>query len=370
MNLIKLNKDNNIIPNKDITYYLNPDFVFVPILVKDILSKQDDWISLAQVIGKKGQIAPISGYAYGMKKCCINGIMSNTLVIENDYREMSKIVKKRKKVVNIANILKVISESKDKKLLDKFKSKSYETIIISAIEDNPYVYNKIYLLKEHIMDIMKMSEKLGLIYTSKEILLVVKNKDSQIILEALKVLGSFPKIKLTLVDDEYGLEQKDNLIKKLNIKRNILYLDVFDVVKLDNLLNNETSTTKLITISGNAIENSKVIRVKKYTLLKDIIDKFIEIKSSKFVVVVNGLMSGYKVDNFENLIITEDIESITLIKPIKKETGKCIRCGKCIDICPKGVNPLTLEGKEKCINCGLCTYICPVYINLKERLIK
>ncbi|HCZ12673.1 MAG TPA: electron transporter RnfC, partial [Nitrospiraceae bacterium] len=56
-----------------------------------------------------------------------------------------------------------------------------------------------------------------------------------------------------------------------------------------------------------------------------------------------------------------------------EDFGPCIRCGRCIDICPMGLMPSMLsvlsekgfyeETKEynlfDCFECGSCTYVCP-----------
>ena len=57
---------------------------------------------------------------------------------------------------------------------------------------------------------------------------------------------------------------------------------------------------------------------------------------------------------------------------MKKQMRKkrvCIKCGKCILLCPKHANPLMayqLNRKITCMNCGLCTYICPSNIPLYQ----
>ena len=57
----------------------------------------------------------------------------------------------------------------------------------------------------------------------------------------------------------------------------------------------------------------------------------------------------------------------------RPEPFNCIRCGKCVSVCPMGLEPYLLlilsekkliERAEKnnimdCIECGSCTYICP-----------
>ncbi len=58
---------------------------------------------------------------------------------------------------------------------------------------------------------------------------------------------------------------------------------------------------------------------------------------------------------------------------VRKPMDPCIRCGKCVHICPMGLNPTFLmslteignwEVAEKnnivdCIECGSCSYTCP-----------
>ncbi len=57
----------------------------------------------------------------------------------------------------------------------------------------------------------------------------------------------------------------------------------------------------------------------------------------------------------------------------RKPVGPCIRCAKCISVCPMGLEPyllMTLTEKDMldrvenekaldCIECGSCSYICP-----------
>ncbi len=364
---IKIDKDKNIIPEEKITYFLNPDFLYIPVDLKDLLVKQNEKVSKNSLISKN-IYSPISGIAYGMTKMLINNSKKNVLVIENDFREYAKQEKKHTLKLTIPNLLKILTNTNDKLLLDKFKSKSFDNIVLSAIDDNPYVYNKVFLLKEKIADILELLEQLSIIYASSNILIVVKNNDSTIINECLKVIGTYPKVKLTIVEDEYLLEKPIILKEKLNLQKSTLLLNVFELLKIKNYLEQEKKTTKLITISGNAIKTSKVIRVKKYTLLEDVINKFIEINYPKYEIIVNGLMTGYNIDNIKNVIITDELNSINIMKKNNHKESACIKCGRCVNICPEKVNPLTKENIQKCTDCGLCSYVCPAYINLRKKL--
>lgn len=66
----------------------------------------------------------------------------------------------------------------------------------------------------------------------------------------------------------------------------------------------------------------------------------------------------------------------------RQPESNCIRCGKCAEACPMGLEPFLLnrlykagdvEGLEAnavqdCIQCGCCLYSCPAYIPLLDNI--
>jgi Na+-translocating ferredoxin:NAD+ oxidoreductase subunit C len=61
------------------------------------------------------------------------------------------------------------------------------------------------------------------------------------------------------------------------------------------------------------------------------------------------------------------------------EPEPCIRCGKCVELCPAGLLPAHLErvamrgqmADEKvsylaCVECGTCAYVCPAHRELVQ----
>ncbi len=73
-----------------------------------------------------------------------------------------------------------------------------------------------------------------------------------------------------------------------------------------------------------------------------------------------------------------------LIMPEKEsmrgDTSNCIRCAKCVQVCPMGLEPVLLSKTSKlqmfdkveservmdCIECGSCSYTCPANIPLLD----
>ena len=64
-----------------------------------------------------------------------------------------------------------------------------------------------------------------------------------------------------------------------------------------------------------------------------------------------------------------------------KQTTACIRCGKCVSVCPMNLMPTMLEKAydrkdaealnalhiNLCINCGCCSYTCPATRKLAQK---
>ena len=172
---------------------------------------------------------------------------------------------------------------------------------------------------------------------------------------------------MILVKDEYLLEKEGYLFDYLKIDSNdALYLTMDELLFIVNATKyNKISDTKLVTICGNAIKKSIIVKSKKYVLLNDLVSKYIKIKDKNYNVVINGLMSGYEC-SLDNLILTDDINAIFIMKDENKKVFECTKCGKCIDICPLHINIFSHNSLKKCINCGLCSYICPSRIDLKK----
>ena len=101
-------------------------------------------------------------------------------------------------------------------------------------------------------------------------------------------------------------------------------------------------------------------------------------------IVSGGPMMGKAVANLDSSAVKGTASLLYLSKEAtkRKEEGHCIRCAKCADSCPMGLEPFLinrlykagdLAGMEKasaqdCIECGCCQYSCPANIPLVDNL--
>ena len=152
-----------------------------------------------------------------------------------------------------------------------------------------------------------------------------------------------------------------------------MYFTVEDIYNIYTVLKRRKAITeKIITISGNSIEESRVVNVKIGSNIKDIINNCCEIIDDKYFVILNGLIAGKTLKNLDQPL-DYDIRSIFLNTKDQGKEKQCINCGLCNSKCPVNLNPKYLREHKKadrsrCIGCGLCTYICPAKINFKPYL--
>ncbi len=365
MNLISLEKNPQIRVEEKLEKFLNPDFIEIPL--NEIVDIKKHYIYKDEVVYNNIK-STVSGIIKGYKKYCNKNKILDTLYIENDFREMTENKKVKSDKIDINKLRKILKDNNEFGLYNKLNCNvSKKNIVISAINDEPYVYNNIIILKENIKELLELIDELGVYFKTKNIYLIVKNNEANIINDCLNELGTYPNIKLTLVNDEYLLGRKKFIFEKLKLDSNSEYFSIEEIDKMTKYIYGKDTSTKIITISGDAIESGKILEVKKYCLLDEIIKKYVKINSSHQI-IVNGLMCGFEISNGAKLIVTDDIFAINIMKKTKRNVSECIKCGKCINICPKKINPLKKDNILKCIDCGLCSYICPANINLRKTI--
>jgi electron transport complex protein RnfC len=123
--------------------------------------------------------------------------------------------------------------------------------------------------------------------------------------------------------------------------------------------------------------------VKIGTTVKDIVDKYgLEIFRTPKKVIMGGPMTGFAQTDLDVPVIkgTSGILFISEHDAKDFEEQQCIRCAKCVDVCPVNLSPTEIIKNVKkdnwdkvknfyiddCIECGACAYACPARIPLVQ----
>ena len=133
-------------------------------------------------------------------------------------------------------------------------------------------------------------------------------------------------------------------------------------------------THRVITVSGSGIRESRNLLCPVGTPIRYLLDACGGVDANTFKILLGGPMTGQAqydmdapVDGSAAVLAFCAGEERTSAHP------HCIRCGRCIDVCPVGLRPAVLYRYEQagrldklkqarladCIECGACTYVCP-----------
>jgi electron transport complex protein RnfC len=374
MNLITIKKEYSILLKDTITEYLSPNYIYLPIEDNfDLQVNPKEYIYKGQLLYDL-KYSPVSGNIKGIKECFNLYSKQKFLVIENDLKEKTKRkISIRKNVVQLSKeeLLELLKEY-NLDLYNRFNL-DFNKIIINSIEDQPYVGNTMYININYNKEILEILDSLGQILNIDDIQIVVKDTDYNSINSLNSIIGLYPKIKLRFLPDKYLIGKKEILTEYLSIKEDFLYLNIEESYDLYNYLKRKKiKDEQIITVTGNAIKNPQIIKCKVGTSLDDILKNIIEFSEVDYDILLNSLLNNHPVSS-KNIIITNNIKAIFIMKKRNIKPTECIRCGKCNDVCPFKINVFNLVNNKKCninkcIKCGLCTYICPSYININEYL--
>ncbi|MBI5142758.1 MAG: electron transport complex subunit RsxC [Nitrospirae bacterium] len=132
---------------------------------------------------------------------------------------------------------------------------------------------------------------------------------------------------------------------------------------------------RVVSVTGRGINETKNLKVRIGTPLSQLVAECGGFKFDTGKVIAGGPMMGMAQSNLDSPVI-KGTSGLLVLDPEESEIavhGPCIRCGRCIDACPMGLQPQMLsvlaekgfyeEMKEydlmNCFECGTCAYVCP-----------
>lgn len=386
MQEVTIKKDNNIKLDTFFHTSLNPKFVFIPIkkgyklLVEDndYVYKNDKVIE--SPLGNT-LYSSISGRVLGIKEMnYYKNKKIQSLVIENDFKENIRVRHGAKKYINnytkseFVKILKGASiTNKGVDTLRKI-NRLGEDLIVNAVELEPYFGNKYFILKKHIDEILETTDLLYKITDAKRVLFVIKNNESELINELMNIMGTYPNIEIKLIQDAYP-NGREEILKNYFKLPNANVIEIEEVWNIYEVLKkNLPVTEKFITVTGNAVKPTCVVKVKMGALLSEIFVSNFDFTKKNVDVYLNGAIGGELVTNLK-YVIDSNIDGILVMEHVDYEKEACVNCGLCSKHCPIGLNPKYVfdhEGKvkpeyyDKCLQCGLCNHVCPSNIDLRK----
>ncbi len=139
---------------------------------------------------------------------------------------------------------------------------------------------------------------------------------------------------------------------------------------------------RVVTVSGSCIKEPSNLLVRIGTPVRDLADACGGFTEEPVKVIFGGPMMGLTQYTLDVPIIKGTSGVVFLSEKDIRELveASCIRCGKCVDVCPLNLVPtdivrLVKKGRyrgaveyniEDCVECGACSYECPSKVPLLQ----
>ena len=288
----------------------------------------------------------------------------------------------KEKLCEIARRANIIDERDGKPLADKLKqstSKNIMTVCADAIDDEPYVSSQINPLLHCRTEIVSALQWVSSAYKAQETFIAVYKNMSAL---DTKIPASIEGIEVRRLEGRYPMEVRafDNQQKQHTlIIGSAALLHLYQAVT-----EQKVHTTSFVTVAGNSIANPCNLEVTIGTTFAQVLERC-GISCPPSYLIEGSAMHGICIVDPEHTTVRADTRSILAFHVDRQERlYQCIGCGRCIEACPEGLNPLKLYrcvmthhpkkaislGLSNCIGCASCSYICPSRLDLAYTILK
>ncbi|MDL2288404.1 electron transport complex subunit RsxC [Oscillospiraceae bacterium OttesenSCG-928-F05] len=139
---------------------------------------------------------------------------------------------------------------------------------------------------------------------------------------------------------------------------------------------------RTVTVTGSAVANPKNLTCRIGTPFSDLVEGAGGYREEPYKVIMGGPMMGTALQGLDAPVIkaTNALLSFSRDEDRVEKDPVCIRCGRCVGVCPMRLMPLYMYmhyGNENfpeleklnltdCIECGSCSFICPGRLHLAQ----
>lgn len=343
--------------------------------------------------GVSGKVVAISDYRTAMGAVC------KAVEIETDGKQTVSEEVKPPVITDKDSFVKAVRESGSCGLggagfpthIKLTPKTPLDTLIINAAECEPYITADYREMTENSDDviggILLVKEMLGI----KSCKLAIEANKPEAIKRFQEMTDKDPEIDIITLPSSYPQGAEKVIIHNSTgrvVMEGMLPSDVGVIV-----LNVSTVAfiyrysktgmplvTRRLTVDGNAVAEPKNIRAIIGTSFKEILEFCKTDFDAMKKLIGGGPMMGMCIPDPEMPVVKTSNALLAVKDFDDRKPDACIRCGRCVRVCPLGLMPAEIDRAYKiknveelkalkvmlCMNCGSCTYVCPANRRLAE----
>ena len=268
-------------------------------------------------------------------------------------------------------------------------------LIINAVECEPYLTSDHSLMLEKGEQILVGVTILMKAVNVNKAVIGIENNKPDAIAHLQKLAVNYKGIEIMPLKVQYpqgGEKQLIDAVIRRQVKSGALPISAGAVVQnvgtayavYEAVQKNKPLFERVVTITGKAVANPSNFLVRMGTPISCLIEAAGGLPENTGKIIGGGPMMGKALISAEVPVCkgSSGVLLLTTEESVRKPIRDCIRCAKCVGVCPMGLNPTLLmnatefqnwELAEKnyitdCIECGSCSYTCPANRPLLDQI--
>ena len=267
------------------------------------------------------------------------------------------------------------------------------TLIANACECEPYITADDSLLRTTPEQVLTGMEILRKVLNPQRTVLAVEDNKQQAIDRLQPLMADHPGIELVVLPTRYPQGAEKQLIQsvtgrevapgQLPISVGCAVFNVSTYAAIYRAICwGVPLTQRIVTVSGETVKQPQNFNVRIGTPIRDLIAEAGGLTEETERVISGGPMMGVAQSNLDVPVI-KAVNSILCLPKDQNgaaENPVCLRCGKCVSVCPMRLQPLYMYRYAKCedaahlerlnlldcMECGSCAFTCPGKLPLVE----
>jgi electron transport complex protein RnfC len=375
--------------------------------------KKGDRVIAGQLIAEAGGFvsanlhSAVSGTVKAIeKRLTPGGSMEDSIVIDNDgefsevdfaanVRPLDSLF--REDVIAIIRAAGIVGMGgagfpTDVKLSPK-NEKDIDCIIVNGAECEPYLtsdYRRMMEEPEKLVTGLKVV--LSLFPGSQGIIAIEDNKPAAI-KKLREMTEDEPRIRVNKMKTKYPEGAERQLIyantgryvnsSMLPAHAGCIVHNVDTIISIyEAVIMGRPTISRVVTVTGDCIANPGNFIVRIGTSYRELVEAAGGFVKEPAKVISGGPMMGKAMYSLDVPVVKGTSSILCLSRDVvaEKEPSACIKCGKCVTVCPGRIEPYLLadlaeaRDEEKflknsgmeCCECGCCSYVCPARRHLTQ----
>ncbi len=266
-------------------------------------------------------------------------------------------------------------------------------LLVNGVECEPYLTADHALMLEKTEEICVGIELLKKVLGINVALVGIENNKPDAIQKMREAAAQYKGTEIVPLKVKYPQGSEKHLIqalmgvevpsRKLPASVGAIVCNIATVFAVyEAVIKNKPLFERIVTVTGTSVKNPSNLLVRLGTRTGDLFPLVGGIPEDTDKIISGGPMMGKAISSVEVPIMkgSSGVVCMSEKEAHRHKEGNCIRCGRCVDGCPMGLEPyllytlakksmiteLTEHNITECIACGSCSFSCPAHKPLHD----